>query len=385
MLKKLFIKDYTNITDPNVRNRYSKVAGIFGIATNLILGIVKLIIGIISHSVSIMADAANNIADMASSTLTIIGFKLSNKKPDKEHPYGYARYEYVAGLIIGILMLIMGLTFAKEAIVKIFNPEKLVINATTYIILGTAILGKIIQMLVYLDFSKAIDSSTLKANAIDARNDVISSTAILISMIVMKIFNINLDGLLGLAVSGFVIFSSINTIKEVLEPIIGIIPTEERIKQITDRLLSYDCVLGIHDLVLHNYGVNNDFVTVHVEVDADMKILEAHDLMDNIEKDFKDGLGIDLTIHMDPIEVSNEYVNKLNNLVIHSLETLDPDLKIHDFRIVEGITHTNILFDCVVPYEKNYGLEEIKSHLNNTIIPENELYYYVIQIDRPYC
>lgn len=385
MLKKLFIKDYTNISDPNVRNRYGKVAGIFGITTNLVLGIIKLIIGIISNSVSIMADAVNNIADMASATLTIIGFKLSNKKPDKEHPYGYARYEYVAGLVIGILMLIMGLTFAKESITKIFNPEELVINSITFVILGTAILGKIVQMLVYLDFAKSIDSNTLKANAIDARNDIISSTAIFISMIIMRIFNINIDGLLGLCVSGFVIFSSINTIKEVLEPIIGIIPTEERTNQITKKLLSYDCVLGIHDLVLHNYGVNNDFVTVHIEVNADMEILKAHDLMDNIEKDFKEQLGIDLTVHMDPIETNNEYVNKLNELVTKSLATLDQDLKIHDFRIVEGITHTNILFDCVVPYEKNYTLDEIKTHLTNTIIPEKETYYYVINIDRPYC
>lgn len=385
MLKKLFIKDYKNTTDPKVRNQYGKVAGIFGIATNLILGIIKLIIGIMSNSVSIMADAINNIADMASATLTIIGFKLSNKKPDKDHPYGYARYEYVAGLVIGILMLMMGLTFAKESISKIFNPEELVISTITYIILGTAILGKIAQMLVYLDFSKSIDSNTLKANAIDARNDIISSTAIFISMIIMKIFNINIDGVLGLCVSSFVIFSSINTIKEVLEPIIGIIPTEERTKQISDKLLSYDYVLGIHDLVLHNYGVNNDFVTVHVEIDSNMEILKAHDLMDNIEKDFKEQLGIDLTIHMDPIEVNNEYVNKLYKLVIQSLSTFDSSLKIHDFRIVEGITHTNILFDCVVPYEKNYTLDEIKTYLTNTIIPEKEIYYYVIEIDRPYC
>ena len=385
MLKKLFIKDYKNTTDPKVRNQYGKVAGIFGIATNLILGIIKLIIGIMSNSVSIMADAINNIADMASATLTIIGFKLSNKKPDKDHPYGYARYEYVAGLVIGILMLMMGLTFAKESITKIFNPEELVISTITYIILGTAILGKIAQMLVYLDFSKSIDSNTLKANAIDARNDIISSTAIFISMIIMKIFNINIDGVLGLCVSSFVIFSSINTIKEVLEPIIGIIPTEERTKQISDKLLSYDYVLGIHDLVLHNYGVNNDFVTVHVEIDSNMEILKAHDLMDNIEKDFKEQLGIDLTIHMDPIEVNNEYVNKLYKLVTQSLATFDSTLKIHDFRIVEGITHTNILFDCVVPYEKDYTLDEIKTYLTNTITPEKEIYYYVIEIDRPYC
>lgn len=385
MLKKLFIKNYKNTNDPLVRNQYGKVAGIFGICTNLVLGIIKLIIGLISHSVSIMADAANNIADTASSILTIIGFKLSNKKPDKEHPYGYARYEYVAGFVIAILMLIMGLTFAKEALAKVFNPEELVINWITYLILVIAIIGKGIQMLVYLDFSKAIDSNTLKANAVDTRNDIISTTAILISMIIMGVFKINIDGLLGFAVSGFVIYSSINMIKEVLEPIIGIIPTEEQVKEITEKLLHYECVEGIHDLVIHNYGVHNDFVTVHVEIDSKMDIMKAHDLMDNIEKDFKDELGIALTIHMDPIVVGDPKVDKLQEKVVQAIHKFDKDLKIHDFRIVEGITHTNILFDCIVPYEKKHTEESLKEYLMKEIIPEKEIYYYVIQIDRPYC
>lgn len=385
MLKKLFIKNYKNTNDPLVRNQYGKVAGIFGICTNLILGSVKLVIGLISHSVSIMADAANNIADTASSFLTIIGFKLSNKKPDKEHPYGYARYEYVAGFVIAILMLIMGLTFAKEAFIKILNPEELVINWITYLILVIAIIGKGIQMLVYLDFSKAIDSNTLKANSVDTRNDIISTTAILISMIIMGIFKINIDGILGLAVSGFVIYSSIEMIKEVLEPIIGIIPTEEQVNEITEKLLHYDYVQGIHDLVIHNYGVHNDFVTVHVEIDSTMEIMKAHDLMDNIEKDFKDELGIALTIHMDPIVVGSPKVDKLHEKVAQAIHKLDKELKIHDFRIVEGISHTNILFDCIVPYEKDYTEEYLKEYLMKEIIPEKEFYYFVIQIDRPYC
>ena len=384
MLKKLFIKNYKNTDDPLVRNQYGKVAGIFGIFTNLVLGIIKLIIGLISHSVSIMADAANNIADTASSVLTIIGFKLSNKKPDKDHPYGYARYEYVAGFVIAILMLMMGLTFAKEALVKVFNPEELVINWITYLILVIAIIGKGIQMLVYLDFSKAINSNTLKANAVDTRNDIISTTAILISMIIMGIFKINIDGLLGLAVSGFVIYSSINMIKEVLEPIIGIIPTEEQVEEITKKLLSYDCVEGIHDLVIHNYGVHNDFVTVHVEIDSKMDIMKAHDLMDNIEKDFKEDLGIALTVHMDPIVVGDPRIDKLQEKVIQIIHKLDKDLKIHDFRVVEGITHTNILFDCIVPYEKNYTDESLKEILSKELVPETGVYYYIIQIDRPY-
>lgn len=385
MLKKIFIKNYKNIDNPEVRNQYGKVAGIFGIITNIILGIIKLVIGIISHSVSIMADAANNIADTASSVLTIIGFKLANKKPDKKHPYGYARYEYVSGFVIAILMLIMGLSFAKESIIKIFNPEELIINWITYIILIIAIIGKCIQMFVYIDFANAINSNTLKANSVDTRNDIISTTAILVSMIIMGIFKINIDGILGLIVSGFVVYSSIGMIKEVIEPIIGIIPTEEQVEKITKKLLSYECVEGIHDLVIHNYGVHNDFVTVHVEIDSKMDIMKAHDLMDNIEKDFREEEDIELTIHMDPIIVGDEYVDKLQEKVIQAIRELDKELKVHDFRVVKGITHTNILFDCIVPYEKDYTEESLNEHLRKTIIPEKEIYYYVIHIDRPYC
>lgn len=384
MLKQIFIKNYKDIENPKVRNKYGKVAGIFGIISNLILGIIKLIIGFISNSVSIMADAVNNLSDMLSSILTIIGFKLASKKPNHEHPYGYARYEYVSGFAIAILMLIMGLIFAKESITKIIHPEELIINNTTFLILFIAIVGKACQMFVYLDFSKTIESNTLKTSAVDTRNDIISTTAILISMIIMKKFNINIDGYLGLVVSLFVIYSSLQMVKEVLEPIIGIVPTKEQVNEITQRILSYDYVQGIHDLVIHNYGVHNDFVTVHVEIDSKMDMLKAHDLMDNIENDFRENLGISLTIHMDPVVLGNEKVDKLKQLIVSTIHKLDNSLEIHDFRIVEGTTHTNILFDCVVPYEKDYTAENIREYLNNNIKSE-EKYYYVIEIDRPYC
>lgn len=385
MLKRLFIKNYKDTENTEVRNKYGKVAGIFGIISNLFLGIIKLIIGFISNSVSIMADAVNNLSDTASSALTIIGFKLASKRPTHEHPYGYARYEYVSGFAIAILMLVMGLTFAKESIMKIIYPEELIINNITFLVLFIAVVGKVCQMFVYLDFAKTIESNTLKASAVDTRNDIISTTAILISMLIMKRFNINIDGYLGLAVSIFVIISSINMIKEVLEPIIGIIPTKERVDEIKQRILSYDYVQGIHDLVIHNYGVHNDFVTVHVEIDSKMDMLEAHDLMDNIENDFKEHLGIDLTIHMDPVVIGNERVDKLKGQITSTIHKLDDCLEIHDFRIVEGTTHINILFDCVVPYEKEYTVNDIVNHLRKNIKPENEKYYYVVEIDRPYC
>lgn len=385
MLKTLFIKNYKDVENPDVRNKYGKVAGIFGIITNLFLGIIKLVIGYISNSVSITADAVNNISDTASSALTIIGFKLANKKPNHDHPYGYARYEYVSGLVIAMLMLIMGLVFAKESIVKIIHPEELTINIATYIVLFIAILGKGLQMFVYLDFAKAIDSSALKTTAVDTRNDIISTTAILISMFIMTALKINIDGYLGLAVSAFVIYSSCQMIKEVLEPIIGIIPTKERVEEIRKKLLSYDYVQGIHDLVIHNYGVHNDFITVHVEIDASMDMVKAHDLIDNIENDFKRETGTDLTIHMDPVVLGNEKVDKLKEIVTTKIKEFDSELQIHDFRIVEGTTHTNILFDCVVPYEKNYTEEEIELYLERNIKSEDETYYYVVEIDRPYC
>lgn len=385
MLKRLFIKNYKETSKPEVRNNYGKVAGIFGIISNLILGIIKLIIGFISNSVSIMADAVNNIADTATSALTIMGFKLASKRPTHVHPYGYARYEYVSGFAIAILMLIMGLTFAKESISKIIHPEELVISNVTFIILFIAIVGKAMQMIVYLDFAKVIKSNTLKANAVDTRNDIISTTAILISMFIMKRFNINIDGYLGLGVSSFVIISSISMIKEVLEPLIGTLPTKEQVDEIKDKILSYECVQGIHDLVIHNYGVHNDFVTVHVEIDSNMDMLEAHDLMDNIENDFKEHMQIDLTIHMDPVVIGNERVDNLKELIKNTIHELDECLEIHDFRIVEGTTHTNILFDCVVPYEKEYTVNDIVNHLRQNIKPEDEKYYYVVEIDRPYC
>lgn len=385
MLKKLFIKNYKNIDNPDVRNKYGKVAGIFGIISNCVLGIIKLVIGFFSNSVSIIVDAVNNIADMASSVLTIVGFKLANKKPDHKHPYGYARYEYVSGLVIAILMFLMGIVFAKESIVKIIHPEELVINMVTFIVLLIAIVGKLIQMFVYNDFARTIDSNTLKTASVDTRNDIIATSAIFVSMVIMKIFNINIDGFLGLCVSLFVIYSSVIMIKENLEPIIGIVPTEEYVKEIKDKLFSYDYVIGIHDLVIHNYGVYCDFITVHIEIDSKMDMIEAHDLMDVIENDFKEEKGIALTIHMDPVIVGDPKVDKLKNEVLSVIKKLDEDLSIHDFRIVEGLTHTNILFDCVVPYEKNYLKEDLVKYLSENITSKKMKYYFVIEIDRPYC
>lgn len=383
MIERL-IKDYKNTDNPVVRNRYGNAAGIVGICTNLLLGAFKLIIGFASNSVSIMADAVNNITDMATSALTIVGFKLSSKKPTKEHPYGYARYEYVSGFVIALFMFVMGLIFAKESFTKIIHPEELTINAATYIILSFAVVAKFIQMMIYRKFAKAINSKTIEATALDSKNDIITSSGILLSMIVMGYFKINIDGYVGFAISILVIISSIGAIKEELEPIIGIVPTQEQVDQISKKLTSYPVVHDIHDMMIHNYGVNNDFISVHVEVDASKDIMEIHDAIDIIENDFREEFGVLMTIHMDPVIIGNPKIDNIREQVSKALKDLDSRLMFHDFRMVEGPTHTNVIFDCVVPQDKDWDKAFFNSYLKEKIKFDGNL-IFVVEIDRPFC
>ena len=385
MLKKIFIKNYKDIDNPEVRNRYGIVAGAFGIITNIILFIIKFVIGIFSNSITIIADAFNNLSDSFSSILTIIGFKLSNKPADKEHPYGHARYEQITGILVSFLILAMGVLFTKSSVEKIINPEDISLTFATYLILVIASIGKFIQMCVYNDFSKAINSEIIKANAIDARNDIISTTAVLIAMIIMGIFKINLDAYMGLIVSIFIIISAWKTINEAISPMLGVPPTGEQVKSIEEKIKSYEGVAGIHDLMVHNYGPGRDFATVHVEIPADMNILVAHDLMDNIERDFREKLNINLTIHMDPLELENEYVSKLHSKVKKILNDFDKEITFHDFRVVKGNSHTNIIFDIVVPFDKNYTEEDFQKILQEKLKDEEQKYYFVLTIDRPFC
>lgn len=384
MLKKIFIKDYKNVDDPDVRKRYGTVSGVFGIITNIILFLIKFIIGIIANSVTIIADAFNNLSDSGSCIVTILGFKLANKPADKEHPYGHARYEYIAGIIISLLILSMGVIFAKTSIEKIFFPEAINLSIATYIVLIVAVIGKLIQMIVYLDFSKTINSSTIKANAIDARNDILTTSAVLIAMIVMGISNINIDAYMGLIVSIFIIISAISSLKDTINPLLGIIPSKEKVEEIKNKILSHKEIRGIHDLKIHSYGIQNDFVTVHAEVPDKMGILEAHELADIIEREFREDLKIDLTIHIDPLDLDDERTREVRRKVKSTLKEYDEELKIHDFRLVTAETYTNVIFDILVPFEKNYTEEEIFKVLTEAFKEEKTKYYFVIDIDRPF-
>lgn len=385
MLKKLFIKDYKNVDNPQVRNQYGIVAGIFGIVTNLILFLIKLVIGIIANSVTIMADAFNNLSDFGSCIVTIIGFKLASKPADKEHPYGHARYEYVTGIIVSLLMLVMGVIFAKTSIEKIFAPEEIKLGIETYTVLIVAILGKVLQMVVYLDFAKSIKSSTIKATAMDARNDILTTLTVLITMIVMGIFKINIDAYIGLLVSGFIILSSINSLKDTINPLLGNVPSKEKVEKIKEKILSHKEIIEIHDLRIHSYGEQNDFVTVHAEVPDTMNIVEAHEIADIVEREFKEELNIDLTIHIDPLNVNDEETKKIKEKVENTLKNFDKEISIHDFRVVTAKEHSNVIFDIVIPYGKNYNKYELLGVLEEGFKDEDKKYYFIFNIDRPFC
>ncbi len=384
-IKKLFIKDYKNIEDKNVRFRYGVVAGIIGIISNLILFLTKIFIGFVSASITIIADAINNLSDMASSCIVIFGFKLSSKPADSEHPFGHERYEQIMALIVAVIVTAIGILLAKSSIEKIISPEDVLVNIWTYIILVASILIKFFQMMLYNNFAKTINSKVLKASSIDSRNDIITTSSVLLAIIIIDLvgdIGFSIDGIFGLIVSMFIIISSFNLLKEAINPLLGERPNEEFVEKLRAKILSYDGVLGIHDFVIHSYGANKFFANVHVEVSSKVDVMISHDLIDNIERDFKENLNIDLSIHMDPIEVDNEEVSTNKARVEEILRDIDPALSLHDFRMVIGETHTNILFDVVVPFDNNITLQEINDVLTNAYIDMDKKYYFVITLDR---
>ncbi len=390
IVRKLLIKNYDDTHNPKVRARYGVVSGIVGIISNAILCVFKLVVGIIGNSITIVADAINNLADAGSSVVTMVGFKLSSRPADKEHPFGHARYEYVTQLLVAVVILMIGALLMKSSIEKIITPEDVGVNVFTYVVLGVAIFMKIGQMLLYLDFAKAIDSGALKASAADSRNDVIATFAVLVSTIVIDVCgdkipaSISVDGIMGIFVSLFIIISALLLVKESMSPILGEKPDAELVKSLRAKITSYDGVIGLHDLVVHSYGSGVYFAIVHVEVDSREDIMKSHDVIDNIEHDVKKDMGITLSIHLDPVDTQNENVATLKEVAVKALASLDERLSLHDFRLVSGDTHTNVLFDVVVPYEVDVTLEQIEEKMQEAFDDGKTQYYFVLEIDRQY-
>ncbi|MBE5735226.1 MAG: cation transporter [Clostridiales bacterium] len=385
ILEKLFIKDYNNTTSKAVRYKYGLVAGVFGIITNLLLFASKIIIGLLSASITIIADAINNLSDVGSSVVILLGFKLSSKPADSKHPYGHERYEHIMALIVSMIVMAIGILLAKSSIEKMISPETVTISLITYIILILAILTKLLQMLVYRNFAKKIDSNMLHASSMDSRNDIISTSAVLLAMIIINVvgnIGFSIDGLFGLMVSIFIMVSSCKLIRDTINPLLGEKQDDSFVQSLKDKILSYEGVLGLHDLMIHSYGANTYFVTAHVEVSSKEDIMLAHELMDTIERDFKNDLGISLSVHMDPIDTTDPLVRHNREKVEKIISEIDDRLSIHDFRTVIGKAHINLVFDVDMPYDCNLTIEDITAILQSKYKDEKKKYYFVMTIDR---
>lgn len=380
-LKKLLIKDYKSVGRPEVRTRYGVTAGVFGICSNAVICALKLAVGFVSGSVTVIADAVNNLSDAGSSAVTVAGFKLASRPADREHPYGHARYEYIGALVVAVIILIVGVLLCKSSVEKIVTPEEVSVDVWTYVVLAASIVMKLVQMWLYLDFAKSISSGALKAAAADSRNDVIATGAVLVAAVIMDVAGVNVDAYFGLAVSLFIVVSSFKYILEAADPLIGTRPPEEVVKTLKDKVLSYDGVIGMHDLAVHSYGEGRYFAVAHLEVPAKDDIMFAHELADNIERDVKAELGIQLTLHIDPIDNEDEKTLALKERCMKVVRGFGEGFSLHDFRLVKGMEHTNILFDVEVPFEHKVALSDVEKKLEEEFAGEEMKYYFVLSRD----
>ena len=381
---KLFVRDYENTSDPKVRERYGKFAGVVGIISNVVLCTMKILIGIFSSSIAIIADGINNLADASSSLMTLILFKLASQPEDENHPYGHARIEYLTGLFVSILIIILGVQLLKTSIEKILDPEILEFSYITIITLVIAIVIKLWQSMFNKNIGKRINSVTLIATGADSRNDVIATGVVLISVLVGKFTDLKIDGYMGCLVALFIIWSGIQLVRETSSPLLGEAPDETLVSDIAETVMREPCVLGIHDLIVHNYGPGKIFASIHVEVDADGDLMKSHDMIDNIERLVKETLHIEFVIHMDPVKTNDPLINKLRAIIEEAFSPLEGVESIHDFRIVPGPTHTNVIFDVVLSTKCRYPEKQILRIANNAVKAVDNKYFAVITFDKAY-
>ena len=385
LLLKTFVKDYTNTEKPNVRAAYGKLAGFVGIVCNIILFIGKVLIGTLSGSVSITADAFNNLSDASSSIISLLGFKLSEKPADAEHPYGHGRYEYLSALIVAVLIILIGFELLKTSLGKIFNPSAVNFSWVLVLVLSLSIVMKLWMMIFNKKLGTKINSDTLLATAQDSRNDVISTLAVLAASIISAFTKLELDGWIGLFVAVFILISGFGLIKNTIDPMLGRAPDAEFVRKIRDRIMSYEGVLGVHDLMIHDYGPCRQFASVHVEMAAEEDVLKSHDVIDNIEFDFLKDIGLHMIVHYDPIITKNELVSNMRYEIQEIVKAVNPSLSIHDLRVVPGISHTNLVFDCLADFDIGLTDHQLKSTISDAVKAIHPEYNCVITIDKTYA
>ena len=383
-LVRRFIKNYQDTKDANVRTSVGKLSGIVGILNNLFLFVIKFLIGTIVHSVSIQADGVNNLTDAGSNIISILSFHLSNKPADKDHPFGHERTETIASLFVGILILVLGFETAKESISKVIHPGSIDFRLASVIILLVSIIVKFWMYTYNKKLSKTYDSSLLEATALDSISDVCGTTAVLVSTLLSPVLHFNLDGYMGIVVSGIILYGAYGLLRDMINSLIGEAPDPELVHNIVDRIMAHPAILGVHDMMLHNYGPNKIFASAHVEVDSSKDIFETHDHIDNIEREVKENMNIDLVLHMDPVKVNDPETELYRAKVVEAIHQIDPKWGFHDFRIVSGPTHVNLVFDLVIPFEEKYTQEEIEAMLLKHIESDKKI-YLVLTIDHPYA
>lgn len=384
LLSSLLITDKDDTASPGVRKAYGVMCGAVGIFLNLCLFAGKFFAGFISNSIAITADALNNLSDAGSSFITLVGFQMAGQKPDIHHPFGHGRIEYISGFLVSIAIIFMGFELVKSSIGKIIHPETINSDPLVIGILITSICVKLYMTFYNTSVGRKIESAAMKATATDSLSDSLATFVVLISTLVCRFTSLNIDGWCGVAVGAFILYAGYSAAKDTISPLLGQPPKKEFIEQIEALVTSHDGVLGIHDLIVHDYGPGRVMVSLHAEVDSKGNIMEIHDMIDNIEKELAKECHCEAVIHMDPILVNDPLTDSLHSRIESILKTLDPSVKLHDFRVVPGPTHTNIIFDVLLPFEFKMSDEEVVHYLQKRIHDIDDSYYGVIQVDKAY-
>ena len=383
-LVRLFVKDYEKTDDVKVRERYGLLSSIVGVICNILLFAVKYLMGTLAHSISVISDAFNNLSDCASCVVTLFGYKLAAKPADKDHPFGHGRMEYLTSLLIAVVIIVVGIELLEDSVVKIITPEKIKFSWIVLVSLVLSVGVKLWMAIFNTKLGKKVNSSVMIATAKDSKSDVLATSAVIVALVAAPFTSLPVDGIMGIIVSCFILKSGYDIVKETVDELLGKPADKQVIESIQNLIMSYDKIIETHDMIIHNYGPGNMIGSCHVEVRSDENFLQIHEIVDQIERRIYNELGILMTIHMDPIETDNEQVNYCKNMVRTIIKGLDERLHIHDFRLVPGEKHINVLFDIVVPYDCSYTDEQIKTVIDDKLKNEDVDYFTVITFDREF-
>ena len=384
ILVKQFIKDYENTGDLKVREAYGTLGSITGIIVNIILAIAKYFAGIISGSISVTADAINNLSDAGSSIISLVGVKLSAKPADKGHPYGHGRVEYISALAVSFVVLLMGIELFKSSVDKIINPVPVKFNILSLVILAVSILAKLWLGFFNKKLGEKINSAPMMAVMKDSFSDCLATGVALASIIVSAFSDISIDGYLGVIVAGFIFLAGFNILRETMADLLGKPADKEFTEMVEKKILSYDKIVGVHDMIIHDYGPGRKFASAHAEVSSLEDIMEIHDIIDLAERDIMNEFGLMISIHTDPIVTDDERINSLKDMTNKIVKEVSDEMSIHDFRVVDGPTHTNLIFDLIIPHKFHLSNEEIRKTIEDKLSKIDERYFVVITIEHAF-